>query len=419
MTGSLWRILRNSAGLLAVRVLTKLATTLLMILVARLLGEDEFGVLSSILAYAAMFGVVQEMGLTVPMIRRIASRDRDPGALIGEVLGLKFLLSLPALGGFFLAAGWMGVSMPVTLLLAAAMVLEVLNVSLARSFEGVEQVNSIAIVLILERVTLLAGGSFAVARGWGLEGLGVAFVAAYLLSFFTALLLWRRQHSPVEVAISWERAKVLLREALPFVGAAVFSIIYTRIDVILLTAWKPPAEVGMYTAAFRVTEAELFVPTAIVAAMFPALTRTFREDFKRFAILLRRSIVIVALVGILIGGVTWLVADFAVRVLYGQAYTPAGAALRILSWMVPLYYVNHLAGSALIAMRREHYSTLTLAVGAASGIGLNILLIKDYGQLGSATAKALTEVLCFLVQAGFLLFFLRAKEIGRNSMTGK
>ncbi len=410
MTGSLWRILRNSAGLLAVRVLTKLATTLLMILVARLLGEDEFGVLSSILAYAAIFGVVQEMGLTVPMIRRIASRDRDPGALIGEVLGVKFFLSLPALAGFFVAAGWMGVSIPVTLLFAAAMVLEVLNVSLARSYEGVEQVHSIAIVLILERVTLLAGGCFAVARGWGLTGLGMAFVVAYILSFFTALLLWRRQGSPVFVAISWERAKTLLREALPFVGAAVFSIIYTRIDVILLTAWKPPGEVGMYTAAFRVTEAELFVPTAIVAAMFPALTRTFRDDFKGFAILLRRSVVVVALVGVVVGGVTWLVADLAIRVLYGQAYTPAGAALRILSWMVPLYYVNHLAGSALIAMRREHFSTLTLAVGAVSGIGLNLLLVKDYGQLGSATAKALTEVLCFLVQTGFLLFFLRSRR---------
>jgi len=410
VTGSLWRILRNSAGLVAVRVLTKLATTLLMILVARLLGEEEFGVLSSILAYAAMFGVVQEMGLTVPMIRRIAFRDRDPGVLVGEVLGLKLFLSLPALAGFFLVAGWMGVQVSVTALFTAAMVLEVLNVSLARSFEGVERVNDIAIVLITERVTLLAGGTFAVAGGWGLTGLGVAFVAAYLLSFFTAIQVWRRRHSPVVMVISWGRAKVLLREALPFVGAAVFSIIYTRIDVILLTAWRSSAEVGLYTAAFRVTEAELFIPTAIVAAMFPALTRTFSEDFRSFMILLRRSAVVVALVGVTIAGATWFAADIVIDLLYGRAYAPAGGALRILSWMVPLYYVNHLAGSALIAMGREHYSTLTLAVGALGGTVLNFLLIRTYGQLGSASARVLTEILCFLIQTGFLLLFLRSRR---------
>lgn len=389
-------------------MLTKLATTALLVVVARVLGDAEFGLLSSVLAASALCGIVQEAGLTVPLIRRVAGTPSAAGRAVGEVLSLKLALALPAVVGF-VAFGWtLEAPLPGVLLFALSMALEVMSVSLLRSFEGVEAVADIGRVLLVERTILVVAGCGAVVAGWGLTGLGAAYAAAFGGSMASAVVLWRKRGQPVTRGISRRRAAVLLREAVPFVLAGVLGLVYSRIDVLLLTAWGSPAAVGWFTAGARVTEAAFFLPSALTAMLFPVLARTASSDWVMFRRMSMRSAAGLFALGAVAGVITWTLADVLTGLLYGAEFAPTSGLLRILSWMVPLYFLNLFLGTALIAMHRERYSTVTLAAGAVAGTGLNAMLIPAWGVDGAAYARVWTEVVCAVVQGVLFWMSLRA-----------
>ena len=67
----------------------------------------------------------------------------------------------------------------------------------------------------------------------------------------------------------------MLREALPFWLAGIFSLAYSRGDVIVLRALTGDAEVGAYRAAGQLYDVAKTLPVVVMTAMFPQLARHF------------------------------------------------------------------------------------------------------------------------------------------------
>ena len=70
---------------------------------------------------------------------------------------------------------------------------------------------------------------------------------------------------------SWEQAKRLLRDSWPLIITALATVIYVRIDKIMLAWMVGDKEVGVYSAAVYVTELWYFVPIVIASSVFPAI----------------------------------------------------------------------------------------------------------------------------------------------------
>ena len=399
-------ILRNSAGLAGIRVVTKLATTALLILVARILGDADFGVLSSILAVSVTFGVIQEAGLTVPMIRRIAESRSQHGLIVGEVVTMKLMLAVPALIGFGIMSVGLDASGVALALFAVSMVLEVINVSLVRSFEGVESVRDIGKILVAERGVLVVAGWCAVALGGGLTGLGAAYVAANTTSLLTAVHLWRRQGLPVLLGLDMPGRRAHPRGGtIPSrrgagagvqpdrrpspdgVGTTCFRRMVHRRHAHHRSGVLPPGGAYGHDLPGAVADGCLG-PGRVPLPEPPGRSRGLcRRPHRRCGDL----------------GVRGVDHQRTLR----RRLRPAAGLLRVLSWMVPLYFLNLFMGTALIAMRREGYSTLTLAAGAVTGTVLNVLLIPSWGVEGAAYARVWTEVVCAGVQVTFFWVALR------------
>lgn len=399
-------VFKNSAILITTRIVTKVATTLLTIYMARTLGDSQFGIFSSVIAFVAFFGLIEEFGLTVPLIRRIARRDKSPGESLGEVVLLKLLLGIPAFLGLTVVARWVDLPLLIVMSFGLNMLFETLNVSVVRSFEGVEKMKNIAIVTLIERTSLCLGGGLVLYNGGGLYGLSLVYIASNLVSLTTGLNLWHKEHQRLHLNLSFDHAKLLLKEALPFAFAGLFSVIYTRLDTLILMSARSSAEIGWYNASYRVTDAQLFVPTAIVASVFPVLSRTFSQSQTEFLGYYRRTFYWLLILGIISGAVTFLFADQIIALFYGSTYKNSVESLRLLSLMVPFYYLNFLTGSALIAIHQEKLSTVTLVVGAIVNTTLNVIFVHQYGQIASSFAKVVSEAFCFIVQVYFFHRFL-------------
>lgn len=400
------RILRNSATLIAARVVSKFAMTLFMIVLARRLGAESFGVYSSIIAFIAFFSLVEEFGLTQPMIRRIARNRGEGTRILGEVLAVKAALGV---GAYLLLLGTsigLGVSPEITAVLGLSMILEILALTVTRAFEAYERMREVAIITIAERSLLCSTGIAAVFLGGSLAWVAAAYLVTFAGSLALATTMFGRAVGPIRVRPPRDGWRPMLREAAPFLVSSVLSIVWTRVDIYLLTSFRSAQEVGWYNAALRVVEAQIFIPVAILGSVFPVLSRLEGGSRAEFNGILGKNFLFLAALGGLIAAGTWLFAPEIIDLLFGVTYIQSAEVLRIFSPMIALAFLNYLFSGALIAMGREVIATITLGLGAAVCVTLGFAAIPAWGAPAAGAIKLGAETVAFLFQGSILLWLV-------------
>ena len=86
----------TTAALLFGRVLTLVAGIATVGLVSHYLGLAEFGALTTGMAYAALFAVMTDLGLSTVVTREIARDPEHERHVLGTALGIGFALALAA-----------------------------------------------------------------------------------------------------------------------------------------------------------------------------------------------------------------------------------------------------------------------------------------------------------------------------------
>lgn len=204
---------------------------------------------------------------------------------------------------------------------------------------------------------------------------------------------------------------VLLRQGTALGVAASVSILYFRIDSVMLAALADEKAVAMYNAAYRFMEATFIVPALVTAAIFPRLARPAESGT-----MLRTAAFSLAAVGILVMALAYLWGKPMLGALYGPAYGRAGETLAILAFAIAPVYLGFLLTQALIAQRRENAYLRITVLGVALNVALNLLLIPTHRELGAAFATVATE-LAVVVTAAIALRQSGASSIGRGEGT--
>ncbi|MEX0916671.1 MAG: oligosaccharide flippase family protein, partial [Candidatus Spechtbacterales bacterium] len=225
-------------------------------LMTRALGVEGFGEYATIIAYLTTFQILADLGLYSLFTREISqspSRER-------ELLSIFFTLRL--LAGAFLLALAVGLvfffpySHNVQIGVALAS-FGFLAISLTQLFMGVFQtrvaVYKAAIAEILGRAAQLGLVAIFFWQGGGL----LSFVAALIISSFViffANLFFAWRIIPFRLALPLPEARRIMRTAIPIAVSIIFTLLYFRMDTLMLSVMKGPAEVGLYSGAYKVLE---------------------------------------------------------------------------------------------------------------------------------------------------------------------
>ncbi len=391
------RIIKNSVTLIGTRSFIKIATTVLTIFIARKLGEEQFGVFSALLAFVALFSILTEFGLTVPLIRTIAARNEKPEEALSRVIVIKSILGIIAFLLLSISAFLLDYPLSLALLFGTSMFFEVQVISVIRSFEGLERMKYVAFLNVTEKVILCISGFSVLYFGGGLLSLAVVYVLTYVSVFIVGISAFIRCFGPLKINFNKHKFTESLRNATPFLVASVFSLLYNRTDIFILTLLKTSSEIGWYNAAFRVIDAYMFIPLGIVGALFPVLTRYHKSMKEQFTKLYVRSLLLLLTLGVLISVGTFTFADKIIEILYADQYSRSVELLKILSIILSFYFINFLLGSCLIAAGKESLSTLAIIFGGIMNVILNVILVPVWSLHGAALARVGTEILaCFL-----------------------
>lgn len=363
------QFLTLTAGESAARVIHGLA----LFLLARSVGPaifGQFGVVQSIAGYASL---LVQRGLDIPATRAVIASPESAPAVRAAVLAMRWpvalaltLASIVWQDPMLLAACgiWIGAAIQMRWLLVAR-----------------RRSAAAAIAAVIAAAVLFAGVVAKLPLLWVVIALSVGELAG-------ALVCWVAARGPIASVPAVRGA--LGKESWWFLAAIVLGNLMYNLDVFILAAVRPKEDTGLYVAAYRLVTVLSPVLGAMQMSALPAFAQLRASGGNADA--MARPVAIKGF-GLAAGAALalWLGAPLVVAAVYGAAFAPSEALLRMLVLTLPVQTVRMVFRQALLAYGGERADVWNLLVAVAVNGAIDLAFVPSFGAAACAVSTVVAE----------------------------
>lgn len=417
------RVIANSGWLLLDRGMRLVLGLTVTAWVARYLGPTQYGELAYVLAFLAFFQAAATLGADAIVVRDITRHPEAAAEILGTVHALRIGVGI---------ACWVG-AVALVAAVDAKFVGPVAVAGACLVFQSADTVD-------LWFQSQSASRRTVVAKLWAYlasSGLKVALILAHapLLAFAAAIaadallaamalhVAYRR--FPAGGSWRWteSRARLLLHECWPLLVSGLTIIVYMRIDQIMIRQLIDERALGVYSAALSLSNVWHVLPVVASTSLMPimaSLRASEHERHRRLHVLIFRYH---ALAGIVVSGLTAVLAPVLIRWIYGAAYSQAVPILQVhvFSNLFVFLGVSH-----SIWMTSEGRSGVRLVGSLTAGafsIVANYLLLPRHGVVAAAAVGVCSQAIAALGINYFVArdsFWMQMEALGlRRQGTGE
>lgn len=182
-----------------------------------------------------------------------------------------------------------------------------------------------------------------------------------------------------------------------------FSVMISRVDILLLNLMVGGFEAGIFAAASRITLLFALLVSSLGAVISPRFS-AFRKRQEILAYLKKVSLLVACVSLIML--LTTLMADPLIRIIFGVKFTasiPVFQALTVA--MIPFLFTVVTVPPLLYSFNQPRFLAKITIIQTVVLVGLDILLIPTYRAFGPAISLAVSNLLVFSFTA-FKLFSL-------------
>ncbi|MEZ9132802.1 oligosaccharide flippase family protein [Vibrio breoganii] len=209
---------------------------------------------------------------------------------------------------------------------------------------------------------------------------------------------------PVSLTIDNVKVKEVLKSSWLFSASSFLYIIYYQSDIILISKLDSPIATGYYNAAFVFISATYIIPSLIVQKyMLPTLHRLFHSGQNSFLKYSEKMFYILLALSILLCVFLILSSELIIILSFGSDYRNSITYLTILSCTIPLKFITVLAGAILTASEFMGRKVKLMLYAAIFNILSNLIFIPIYGGYAAAVTTVLTELLLLLFFSYYVL----------------
>lgn len=411
---SLRTIFKNLSALFIAQAVTSLLTPLLLIFIARTLGDEIFGKYSYILSLTAIFLIIANFGIKGVAIRDVA---RDPSKLddyVKNTFLLKLLLSTITISILLIFIKLMNMPRDTTLasyIFAGGLFFQSMSHAFRWVFHALQVMEKEAIQRVADRFFLLLFSMIVIWSGWGLMALSYAFLAAQIIVFLLSFYLLSKITSVFPSKINVPLCKYLMKTAVFFALCEVLWMIYFKIDMVMLAKIKGETEVGWYNAGYVIVNYITLISMLSMQVLYPVLSNLYQKQFQRLKQATEHLFRYLTFTAMLAVPLIFFLSDKIIMLIYGPEYSESIRALKILIFVVLFLFPGNLFAQVLASSNRHKSLAAVNFFGVALNISLNMILIPKYGFFGAGISTIITEIfLCFILYA-VVFKFLRINII--------
>jgi len=410
------------AGLMSSNILLTLLSSMLF---ARILGPEDFGDFTFVLAVVAFLALPTKAGLPDLLVREVAKYQLSQSwGLIKGILKLAnafvLLYTLIVMIGAVAFVGWYwsgeessrAAALLWALCLLPLIAFEGVRSGALRGFRWVvssavsEQLVKPLVLVLCLGVSVLVGAKISPITAVHfniLAGLVALVVGVFFL--YKAVPVEVRDSGTEYAARSWAGSLA------PLALFAGLQMLDSQISILLLGALATSEDVALFRIAVTGAGLVVFGLMAVNMALAPQVSRLYNSgEFERLQKVITLSTRLVAVISFPVALVFILWGEALIAIVFGDEYRKAGLALSILCVG---QIVNSAAGSVGLVLNMTGHDRKTLpAVLAAviANIVISIVLIPGYGYVGAAIGYSASLVIWNLI-----LVVVTKKTLGINT----
>lgn len=384
----------NTTWLMAEQILRIIAGILVGIWVARYLGPEQFGIFSYVLAFTTIFGGIAKLGLDGILVRELIHQPKLQNTYMGTAFWLKVI-------GAVMVTVFMACIVPFTsndattnlyiFIIAGGLFFQGFEVVefyfqsqvLAKLISICKVIQLIFSSIIKVYLVLIQADLFWFVCVTSLDMFSLAF------SYFIAYRI--KGNASFFKCFDVEIAKKLLKDSWMLVFSSMVVMIYMRIDQIMIKEMLGDYEVGIYSAAVKLSEAFYFIPVLLSASVFPAIINARKESAALYQKRMQRLYTFLIWLAIIVALPITLLSEWLIMLLFGEAYLPAGQVLMIHIWAAVFVFMGVAFSKYLLAENLQKIAFQRTLLGAIANVCLNFILIPKYGLKGAAIATLLAQ----------------------------
>lgn len=364
--GVLWSTIRSWGG--------QFISTVILLLLARLLQPEAFGLVALATVYLAFTEVFVDQGFAQAIVQRRNLDDAHLDSAFWASLGAGVLLCgisiaiAPMLARFFgepaLApiVSWMSLSFVIL------------------PFSAVQQAifqRRMEFKTLAARTLVAQGVAGLVALGMAFNGFGVWSLVGQRLAFsvMSAVVLWKNSYWKPAFRFSRQHFNELFAFGVNMMGLRILNFVNTRSDDLLIGKFIGPEALGYYTVAYRLLRVSVDLLSSMLNQVaLPAFAK-IQGDMDR----VRRAFHSVTQVSTLLAppfflGMSALAPDIVVLA-FGANWAQSAPVMQILAFIGIIHATFSLNGTVLVALGKPSWKLGLTTLNAAANFSAFFLVV--------------------------------------------
>ncbi len=398
-------ILRNFSFLTAAHIVEKLITFVLVIILARYLGTEGYGIYALALSFIGLFAQLFDGGLNCLLMRETAQGTVDRPQLLGQVLTGKLIIGVVVLLGVVCLA--IVLAYPEDALYSIIIYgVSMLVMSFANTFRAVfialERAEFDGLLLIINRSLLLGGVICCVVLKIGIPEIMVASLVSGLIALWLGSYLCKKFFYAPSWDIDNKSIKNLFKNAMPFAVGAIMAEIFYNIDNVMISKMVGLESVGYYNAAYKLSYSGVLLANTMTLAIYPYLTKNWLGDKSKVFDMFRRLFKMLVIISMAFSLTAAILSENIIVLVFGNQFKESIVLFQLLVFALPPLFLMHLTNRTLDAVGEQRFKANTMIVGVIINVVLNFLLIYKFKAVGASIATVVTSIFLVVAHAIYL-----------------
>lgn len=396
--GSKKGVLKNVFSLGVVQLCNYVFPFITVPIVSRIIGPDKFGVINFAAAFMTYFTLLINFGFDLSATRAITASRGDIEArdrIFNQVMLAKIVLFLVSLVAFL-------ISLYTVPQLKNEKAVAIFSFILCFSwvitpnwlYQAMQELSRVAVFNVFTKIIFTVVILILVKKKedyiWQPLAMSTAQLIVGIFSFLYAI---KRYNITPKITKLRPVLQLLWNERIIFFSMVVINL-YTTTNVVLLGLLQSPSQVGYYTAGYRliiILQALMMMPMS--QALFPFIGSAFAISKEKGLDTVRQILPVTSVITISAALFLCIVGPSLIMLLYGHKFEPSIGVFRILAFLpVIIGWSNLLGIQTMLNLKMDKQFFRITAFGALSSVGLNFLLVTQFGFIGSAFTWLLTEI---------------------------
>ena len=392
-----WLLLQNG-----VKLVFGLTVSLYL---AKYLGPEDFGVYSYAISIISVLLLFTNLGIDPILIRELVDNKINKMSLLGSSFYIKLI------GGIigFILMGLLGFyygfnSKKGLIILIMSPIILFKSLSILDSYFQSKKENKYP--AIANMISIIFGGAIIflfINLKFELEYFALIYVfeSAVLISALLFFYLWK---SELQKWIVSKKISVnILKESWPLIIAGVAAIINTRIDQIYIGSMLTPSVLGNYSAAAKVSEFWLVLPTILNIVFYPILINLRSLNYNKYKRFLGAVIICCFCFGIIFSFIVTHFSENIISLLFGNKYNLAGEYLSLYIWSTLPYFTLFILSNVIYLENLIRKNLVISFISILGNLILNYFFIQFYGAIGAIYATLLVGLISYSL-IGYYIF---------------